>query len=56
MWDHLRVRGSRTAHKKPYIKISSGYRPPQRLEIDLTDMIPEPEFELDLTGMEPLKD
>lgn len=62
VWDHLRVRGSRTAHKKPYVKISAGYRPPKKEDISVIDLTNEPEideegrFILDLTGEEPIKD
>ena len=27
IWDHFRVRGSRTAHRKPYVRISSSWKP-----------------------------
>ena len=30
VWDHLRIRGSKTGHQKKYVKVSSGYKPPTR--------------------------
>lgn len=30
VWDYLRVRGSRTAHKKPWVKIGQSWRPPKQ--------------------------
>jgi len=38
VWSALRNRGSKTSHKKPYSRVSSGFRPPKRepeiVEID----------------------
>lgn len=28
VWNYLRVRGSKTQHKKPYRKVNAGYKPP----------------------------
>lgn len=36
VWDVLRIRGTKFGHKKPYTKVSGGYKPPQKGSEEVT--------------------